>query len=144
MKVAEILSAKSSKIGIILPAETIATLANRLRAERVGAMIVSEDGKTIDGIISERDVSHGVAEHGAKLPALLVSDLMTRGVITCSPDDLITAVARKMTRHRVRHLPVQDAGELVGIVSIGDVIKHRLSEMELEVNVLRDYAIARA
>lgn len=144
MRVAEILSAKSAKIEIIKPSETIAALANRLRSERVGAMIVSEDGKTIDGIISERDVSHGVAQHGVKLPHLLVSDLMTREVITCSSGDLITAVARKMTRHRIRHIPVQDSGELVGIVSIGDVLKHRLSEMELEVNVLRDYAIARA
>lgn len=144
MKVAEILRAKSTVIGTVRPGETIAILAKRLRDERIGAMIVSEDGRTIDGIISERDVTHGLAEHGARVTQMLVSDLMTSSVITCDPDDSISAVARKMTNHRVRHLPVQDHDELVGIVSIGDVLKHRLSEMEMEVNVLRDYAIARA
>jgi CBS domain-containing protein len=144
MKVADILSAKGSRVSIVRPSETIITLANRLQAERVGAMIVSEDGKKIDGIISERDVTHGVAEHGADLLNLHVAELMTRGVITCSPSDTIADIARKMTLHRVRHLPVQANGELIGIVSIGDVLKYRLDEMEMEANVLRDYAIARA
>ena len=144
MKVADILREKGTKVRIVRPTETIVMLANRLQAERVGAMIVSEDGKKIDGIISERDVTHGVAEHGAHLLNLRVADLMTRGVITCSPGDAIADIARKMTQHRVRHLPVQDKGELVGIVSIGDVLKYRLDEMEMEANVLRDYAIARA
>ena len=144
MKVANILSAKGDKVMTVRPTETIVLLAQRLRMERVGAMIVSEDGKRIDGIISERDVTHGVAEHGASLPDMRVSDLMTRGVITCSPSDTIADIARTMTQHRVRHLPVQQDGELIGIVSIGDVLKHRLDEMQLEASVLRDYAISRA
>ena len=144
MKVADILSVKGDKVMFVRPSETIDMLAQRLRMERVGAMIVSEDGKKIDGIISERDVTYGVAEHGANLLHLHVADLMSRGVITCSPSDSIAEIARVMTQHRVRHLPVQENGELIGIVSIGDVLKHRLDEMEMEGNVLRDYAIARA
>ena len=142
MKVADILSAKGSKVMTVRPTDTIVTLAHRLKLERVGAMIVSRDGKTIDGIISERDVTHGLATHGAELSALLVSNLMTREVVTCSPDDSIAEIARIMTRHRVRHIPVQEKGALVGVVSVGDVVKHRLDEMEMEVNVMRDYAIA--
>jgi len=142
VKVADILSAKGSKVMTVRPTDTIVTLAHRLKLERVGAMIVSRDGKTIDGIISERDVTHGLATHGAELSGLLVSNLMTREVVTCSPDDSIAEIARIMTRHRVRHIPVQEKGELVGVVSVGDVVKHRLDEMEMEVNVMRDYAIA--
>jgi signal-transduction protein with cAMP-binding, CBS, and nucleotidyltransferase domain len=144
MKVADILSAKgSNKVMTVRPNETIVMLANRLRMEHVGAMIVSQDGKIIDGIISERDVTNGVAVHGADLLNLHVSDLMTRGVITCSPSDTIADIAKVMTRDRVRHLPVEENGELIGIVSVGDVVKFRIAEMELEANVLRDYAIAR-
>jgi len=142
VKVADILSAKGNKVMTVRPTDTIVTLAHRLKLERVGAMIVSRDGKTVDGIISERDVTHGLATHGAELSALLVSNLMTREVVTCSPDDSIAEIARIMTRHRVRHIPVQEKGELVGVVSVGDVVKHRLDEMEMEVNVMRDYAIA--
>lgn len=143
MKVADILSAKGNHVMSVRPTETIVLLAHRLRAEQVGAMIVSTDGKTIDGIISERDVTRGVAEHGGNVSNLHVSDLMTRGVVTCSPNDMIADIAKIMTRRRVRHIPVQDNGELIGIISIGDVVKHRLDEVELEANVLRDYAIAR-
>ncbi len=143
MKVADILSAKGSHVMSVRPTETIVLLAHRLRAEQVGAMVVSENGRTIDGIISERDVTRGVAEHAGNIANLNVSDLMTRGVISCSPGDMIADIARIMTRRRVRHLPVQNNSELTGIISIGDVVKYRLDEMELEANVLRDYAIAR-
>ncbi len=144
MKVSDILSAKGNAVRTVMPSESIATLAHRLRLEGVGAFIVSEDGHTIDGIISERDVARGVAEHGADLPGLPVSSLMTRSVVTCTPDDSIAKIARIMTQRRVRHLPVEQSGALAGVVSVGDVVKHRLEEMELEANVLRDYAIARA
>lgn len=143
MKVADILSAKGNHVMSVRPTETIVLLAHRLRAEQVGAMVVSENGRTIDGIISERDVTRGVAEHAGNIANLNVSDLMTRGVISCSPGDMIADIARIMTRRRVRHLPVQNNSELTGIISIGDVVKYRLDEMELEANVLRDYAIAR-
>jgi CBS domain-containing protein len=143
MKVADILSAKGSRVVTVLPGETIANLANRLQIEQVGAMVVSRDGVTVEGMISERDIVAGLAEHGAALPGMTVSSLMARAVTTCSPDDSIADISRTMTRRRVRHLPVVRGGRLVGIVSLGDVVKHRLDEMEMEANVLRDYAIAR-
>lgn len=103
---------------------------------------MSDDGKSIDGIISERDLAYGLAAHGSKLPGIAVSELMTKAVIVCSPEDSVTDVMKLMTERRTRHLPVKDGDRLVGIISIGDVLKHRLGEMQLEANVLRDYAIA--
>jgi CBS domain-containing protein len=100
--------------------------AEHLREERIGAMIVTRDGITLDGIISERDIANGLALHGEKLPSMKVSKLMTKVVVVCSPDDSIDDVMNLMTQHRIRHLPVQDKGELVGIVTIGDVVKAHL------------------
>jgi CBS domain-containing protein len=140
MRVAEILKGKGSAVMTIRPTQSIGELSHRLRLAGVGAMIVSEDGHTLDGIISERDVAYGLADHGGHLYDLPVSELMTRGVITCSPSDTIAHVAKIMTLKRIRHLPVKEDDRLVGIISIGDVLKHRLSEIELEANVLRDMA----
>jgi CBS domain-containing protein len=111
--------------------------------ERVGAMIVSESGTTLDGIISERDVVFGLTEHGADTMRMRVAELMSKSVVTCSPEDTIAHVAKVMTQRRIRHLPVIEAGKLAGIVSLGDVVKHRMDELEMETNVLRDYAVAR-
>ena len=103
---------------------------------------VSFDGRRIDGIVSERDLAYALAAHGSDLPALPVSKMMTKAVVVCSPEDTITHVMKLMTQLRVRHVPVKDGDKLVGIVSIGDVLKHRLDELELEANVMRDYAVA--
>ena len=142
MKVAQILKVKGHAVMTVRPTESIKLLAQRLRLENVGAMIVSENGSSIDGIISERDVAHGIAEHGNALLEMAVADVMTRAVVTCANDDRIADVAKIMTRRRIRHLPVKDGTKLVGVISVGDVVKHRLDEMELEAHVLRDYAIA--
>lgn len=112
------------------------------RAEQVGAMIISDDGSSIDGIISERDIAYGLAVHGSQLPSISVSKLMTNVVVVCSPEDSITDVIKLMTQRRIRHLPVKSGNRLVGIVSIGDVLKQRLGEIQLEANVLRDFALA--
>ena len=143
MTVADILRAKGSNVITVSPTATILTLVHLLKLKRIGALIVSRDGKTIDGIVSERDVAWGLAEHGADLLNLQVADLMTKSVLTCSPDDTTASIARIMTERRLRHLPVETRGELVGVISIGDVVKHRLDEMQVEANVLRDYATAR-
>ena len=143
MHVADILKAKGSKVVTVRPDLTIEHLAQRLRAERVGALVVSEAGTNVDGIISERDIAHGLAEQGAAVLGRTAADLMTKGVVTCSPDDTIAHVAKVMTHRRIRHLPVTEGKRLVGIISIGDVVRHRLDELELEANVLRDYAVAR-
>lgn len=142
MKVSEILRAKGSDVMTVRPSETVDTLAHRLRMARVGALVVSQDGKKIDGIVSERDIVHAIAEHGTSAVSKTVSDLMTHRVTTCAPDERISAVAKMMTVNRIRHVPVVDQGSLVGIVSLGDVVKHRLDEIQLEADVLRDIAIA--
>ena len=92
-------------------------------------------------MISERDLARGISEDGTDLQALPVSKLMTTPVLTCTSDERVTAVMVRMTRHRVRHLPVVDGGRLAGIFSIGDVVKHRLDELELEASVLREAVI---
>jgi CBS domain-containing protein len=143
MHIADILKAKGSKVITIRPDLSITYLAHRLRMERIGALVVSETGDTADGIISERDVAHGLAEHGAEVLRRTVAELMTKAVVTCSPSDTIAHVAKVMTDRRIRHMPVTEGRRLVGIISIGDVVKHRLDELELEANVMRDYAIAR-
>jgi len=143
MQVFNILNVKGHSTMTVRPGETVQAFAARLKLERVGAMPVSEDGKTLVGIISERDVAHGFAAHGSALVNLKVADLMTTGVVTCSPSDTVMHVARLMTRRRIRHLPVVEHGQLVGLISIGDVLNHRLGEMELEADILRDIAIVR-
>ena len=142
MKVADILRIKGSAVKTVPSHETALLLSERLRAERIGALIVSDDGRTIDGIISERDLAYGLATHGSMLPRVPVSELMTKAVIVCSPEDSITDVMNLMIQRRIRHLPVKDNNQLVGIISIGDILKHRLGEVQLEANVLRDYAMA--
>jgi CBS domain-containing protein len=144
MQVREILAAKGQRMVTIRPDATIATAVHRLALERIGALVVSEDGRTIAGILSERDVIRGLAEDGGDIMGTdrRVADLMTRNVTTCRPDDQVKAIMAEMTRRRFRHVPVLDNGRLVGIVSIGDVVKSRLEEMELETLVLRDAYIA--
>jgi len=143
MKVSNVLDVKGTDVFTVRPEETINTLSHRLRALRVGAIIVSSDGSTVDGIISERDVAFGLAEHGADLLEMKVSDLMTRSVVTCTRDSSISDLMKQMTQRRIRHLPVVENGKLVGVISIGDIVKHRLAEMQAETDVMRDYAIAR-
>jgi CBS domain-containing protein len=96
------------------------------------------DGGEVVGIISERDVVHAFAEHRAGTSEIKVAEVMTRNVITCRRDDSLTRLLGLMTRHRVRHLPVLEGGRLAGLVSIGDAVKHRLDELEMEASVLRD------
>ncbi len=142
MRVADVLKGKGSEIKSITPTATIRELAERLRVADVGAMIVTTGNGEIAGIVTERDIVRAFATHGSALESMPVSDVMTRRVVTCSPDDSISQIARTMTERRFRHLPVRDGERLVGIVSIGDVLKRRIDEVQLEANVLRDYAIA--
>lgn len=144
MNVRDILNAKGRRVVTIRPDATVSTAVHRLALERVGALVVSEDGVGIDGILSERDIVQALAQEGGAIMGTdrRVADLMTRNVVTCQPDDKVKNVMAEMTRRRVRHLPVVEEGRLAGIVSIGDVVKSRLEEMELETLVLRDAYIA--
>jgi CBS domain-containing protein len=142
MKVADILRIKGSVVKTVAPHETALLLSGYLRANQIGALVVSTDGNSIDGIVSERDLAYGLATHGVRLPTIPISELMTKAVVVCSPGDSVTDVMKLMTQRRIRHVPVKDGDQLVGIISIGDVLKHRLGELQLEANVLRDYAAA--
>ena len=141
MKVDAVLTAKGREVATVNPSATLHTVAQRLRLERIGALVVLDDGK-LAGMISERDVVHAFAAHRAEAAEIKVADVMTRDLITCRPEDSLTRVLGLMTRHRVRHLPVLEGGRLVGLISIGDAVKHRLDELELEAAVLRDAYIA--
>jgi CBS domain-containing protein len=135
------LAAKGREVASINPSATLATVAQRLRLEGIGSLVVLEEGK-LAGMISERDVVHAFAAHRAEAAELKVADVMARDLVTCRPEDSLTRVLGLMTRHRVRHLPVLEGGRLVGLISIGDAVKHRLDELELEAAVLRDAYIA--
>ena len=128
MTVANILKVKGFAVAMIKPGESIKTFAEQLKDSRAGAMIVSSDGKTVDGIISERDLAYGFASHGDKLSRMKVSELMTKAVIACTPDDSIADVMDLMTQRRIRHLPVKENDKLIGMIDIGDVVKFHLSE----------------
>jgi CBS domain-containing protein len=143
MKVASILRIKGSNVATAPPRTSIATAARLLRDLHIGALVVSEDDVTILGLITERDIVHGLADRGPSLLELSVSAVMTRAPITCTPDDDIPTVMSRMTRLRVRHLPVVVGERLQGIISIGDVVKHRLDELQTEANVLREAFLAR-
>jgi CBS domain-containing protein len=143
MNVEGILRSKGAAVVTIKPDATVRDLVDGLREERIGAMVVSEDGRSVLGIISERDVVRGLAERGPRVLDAAVADLMTRNVVSCTPKDTVKQVMAEMTRRRIRHLPVVTDGVLTGIVSIGDVVKNRLEEMETETNVLREAYIAR-
>jgi CBS domain-containing protein len=141
MKVETALAAKGREVATVHPSATLATVAQRLRLERIGALVVVEEGKVV-GIISERDVVHAFAAHRAETSEIKVAEVMTRNVISCRREDSLTRVLGVMTRQRVRHLPVLEAGRLVGLISIGDAVKHRLDELELEAAVMRDAYVA--
>jgi CBS domain-containing protein len=143
MKVADVLRAKGAAVQTASPDTSVVVALHRLKSEGIGALVVSRDGAEIEGILSERDVVRALTDRGARLLDASVGEIMTKHVTTCTPDDHLTAVMAEMTRRRVRHLPVVADGKLAGMISIGDVVKSRLEELELEANVLREVYLAR-
>jgi CBS domain-containing protein len=141
MKVDAVLGTKGREVKSVEPSAILATVAQRLRLEGIGALVVLDQGRIV-GMVSERDVVRAFAAHRAEAAEIKVAEVMTPNVISCRPDDSLTRVLGLMTRHRVRHLPVVEAGKLVGLISIGDAVKHRLDELEMEAAVLRDAYIA--
>lgn len=139
MLVATIIHEKGSNVATISPRASLTEAASELRLRSVGALVVSSDGRSIEGIISERDVVRRLAERGQSALGESVESVMTSEVRTCGPDDTCDDLMRTMTEHRMRHLPVKVDGVLAGIVSIGDVVKHRVGELEQEARTLHDY-----
>ncbi|MCH7710465.1 MAG: CBS domain-containing protein [Proteobacteria bacterium] len=139
MDVASILRIKGSSVATAPPEATITDIAAKLKEEKIGALVVSDDGLKVLGIISERDIVRGLADHGLDLLEKRAEELMTAEVMTCTPNDTTGDLMAVMSEKRIRHIPVTENGELCGIVSIGDVVKDRLDEIEREANALRAY-----
>ncbi|MFC3526623.1 CBS domain-containing protein [Paracoccus mangrovi] len=138
MLVNQILSMKASgDIITIRPAATVADAARLLSEKRIGAIVVSEDGRTPLGILSERDIVRELSKSGAAVLDRPVSDLMTRKLVTCTTGEDALAILERMTEGRFRHLPVvDDAGEMIGLISIGDAVSARLKELHAEKEAL--------
>ncbi|MGE5202631.1 MAG: CBS domain-containing protein [Acidobacteriota bacterium] len=139
MNVETILKTKGAAVVTIVPSATIAEAVALLARKRIGALVVSIDGREPLGILSERDIVHGLGARGASLLERQVDEIMTRSVITCSPQDRLADLMALMTERRIRHLPVLQGGRLAGLVSIGDVVKNRLDEIEWETSSLKTY-----
>jgi CBS domain-containing protein len=137
MSIESILRRKGTDVTTIGPEANIKSAAGWLRAKNIGALVVTS-GNAILGLISEREIVDAFSRHGETAGSMRVKEIMQHGVTTVSPDESVTRVMSLMTHHRVRHLPVLLGGKLAGIVSIGDVVKYRVEELELETNVLRD------
>jgi CBS domain-containing protein len=139
MNVETILHNKGSAVATIRPGETIGSAVDALVSRNIGALVASDDGERVDGIISERDIVHALAQHGPGLLALTVAEVMTRPVVTCDPSSTVGELMAEMTNRRIRHFPVVRNGRLCGIISIGDVVKNHLDEIEYEAKSLRSF-----
>ncbi len=138
MRIADVLRNKGADVATVAPETTVSELIAGLAELNIGAMVViGPDG--LAGIVSERDVVRKLHERGAELLAQPVSEIMTTLVATCAPGDTLDSLSVLMTRNRVRHIPVLEAGRLAGIVSIGDVVKRRMEELEAEQEQLQAY-----
>lgn len=139
MRVHDVLRRKGGDVITVRPGATVRELLDVLAEHRIGALVVSGDGKTVDGIVSERDIVRRLHDRGPAVLDALVTDIMTGEVSTCGPDEHLENLMALMTNNRFRHVPVVTDGALVGIISIGDVVKHRMDELQSERDQLVGY-----
>ena len=140
MVISDVLRIKGHSVASVLPDESILAVVRKLADLRIGAVVVQDRWQKLVGIFSERDLVRLLVGEGKAVLDRRVGDLMTDAVITCHSADRIDSVLKVMTMHRVRHVPVVDNGALAGIVSIGDLVKHRMDEKEMEAGVLLEIA----
>jgi CBS domain-containing protein len=143
MKIRDVLSGKGASVEVIDPDATLGQVVTRLAEHRIGALVVTDAASGVVGIVSERDVVRCCAERGADALGVGVGDVMSSPVVTCSPDDDVVSLMTLMTDRRIRHVPVLEDGRLAGIVSIGDVVKSRLDQLEADRRELLEYVSAR-
>jgi CBS domain-containing protein len=143
MRIGEILHHKGGHVAKAGKIEKVETAIHRLASERIGVLVVVDRWDGLAGMFSERDVIAAIARYGVEALQFEVHEIMTPEVTTCAPGDAIDAVMAVMTAHRIRHLPVMDEGRLIGLVSIGDLVKFKLVEKEQEANVLHDLMLTR-
>ncbi len=142
VNVAQILKAKGRAVATAKAEDTLLDISSKLAANKIGAIVVVDAGRKVVGIISERDVIRTIAERGAAALSVAVGAVMTRNVVSCREQSTLEDMMGMMTQGRFRHLPVVEDGELTGIISIGDVVKHHVAEVELEVSAMRGYLAA--
>ena len=142
MKLAELIKGRQSDIVKISANSKIADAANTMTSNKIGALLVEDGAGAIAGILSERDIVRGMGPHGADLHDVEVSELMTKDLIRCSSKDTVNEAMAMMTDRRIRHLPVFDGDELVGFISIGDLVKCRIMEVQGEAEALRQYIMS--
>jgi CBS domain-containing protein len=140
MSISDVLHSKGHQVVKVRTTDTVETAVRKLSEQRIGALVVEDQWMRHAGIFSERDFVNAIAEHGSRTLTFPVEKLMTGHLVTCRPADSVETALAAMTMAKIRHLPVVDAGKLIGIVSIGDLVKHRLDEKALEANVLLDIA----
>jgi CBS domain-containing protein len=143
MKISDLLATKGDAVEVIDATATLAEAIRRLQLHSIGALVVSSDSRSVDGIISERDVVRMLASEGEAALRRFVGDAMTTPVATCRPSDEVVSLMSLMTDRRIRHVPVVAVGRLVGIVSIGDVVKSRVDQLERDRRELLEYVSAR-
>lgn len=141
MTVASILKQKSDRLISVKETDTLADVARLLTQENIGAVPVLDSGGDMVGIISERDLVRQIAREGAGVLTKTVGGIMTRNVVCCEPEDSIESTMAKMTARRFRHLPVRSQGRIIGMISIGDVVKRRVEDAEREAESLREYIV---
>jgi CBS domain-containing protein len=141
MSVESILRKKGTDVATIAPEVSVKRAADWLRAKNIGALVVTR-GSAVLGLVSEREIVHAISRYGETAGSMPVSEIMRHGVTTVSPAETVSRAMMLMTQHRARHMPVVHDGQLAGIISIGDVVRHRLDDLELETNVLRDARVA--
>jgi len=139
MNVHAILQNKGKSVVTIHPDATVGRAVDVLQLRGIGALVVSDDGATVVGILSERDVVEALGRYGGDLLTVPVSEIMTCPVVTCDPGDSVAELMAEMTNRRIRHFPVVDGDRLIGIVSIGDLVKSRLDEIEYEAHSMRSF-----
>jgi CBS domain-containing protein len=142
MFVSDILSQKGGSVFTVTPGTSVAQVSQQLSVRRIGSVLVLDEEGGVAGIVSERDLVRALASHGATALELEARQVMTRDVVTCDPDESIDQVMETMTRGRFRHLPVVRHGELLGLVSIGDIVKARIEEATHETEALKAYIVA--
>lgn len=141
MNVKLILDRKGRDVATAAPTAQIVEITKILAERRIGAVVLTGADDRLVGIVSERDVVRALAIKGPAMLTDPVSTIMTRGVVTCTPDERVDEIMRKMTEGKFRHIPVVAEGRLAGIISIGDVVKQRMTELEAETNAMRDYIV---
>jgi CBS domain-containing protein len=139
MLVSDLIKEKGAGVITTKPATTVSEVADIIASKRIGALVVTgPDGKVV-GIISERDIVNGLSKSGANLLKLPVSDVMTRDVFTCAMTEDVNQLRREMVTRRARHIPIVEDDKPIGIISMGDIVKNRLDELEDETQQMRDY-----